>query len=33
MDTYYDNNYNKNYIITGNEGYVISYDFNENEIY
>ena len=33
IDTYYDNNTNKYYIVTGNEGYVISYDFNENKIY
>ena len=33
MDTYYDNNYDKNYIITGNKGCVISYDLNENKIY
>ena len=33
IDTYYDNNFNKNYIITGNKGSVISYDFNGNKIY
>ena len=33
IDTYYDNNFNKNYIITGNKSSVISYDFNGNKIY
>ena len=33
IDTYYDNNLNKNYIITGNYGYIKSYDYNNNEIY
>ena len=30
---YYDNKACKNYIITGNKEYVISYDYNENNIY
>ena len=33
IDTYFDNKKNKNYIITGNENNVFSYDFNENKIY
>ena len=33
LDTYYDKIYLKNYIITGNIGFTISYDFNENKIY
>ena len=33
LDTYYDNYYKKNYIIIGNEGNAISYDFDENKIY
>ena len=33
MDVYYDNNLNKNYIITGNKGYLKSYDFNNNKLY
>ncbi len=33
MDYYYDNKTTKNYIITSNKGYVISYDYNENTIY
>ena len=33
IDTYYDNNFNKNYIITGNKSFVFSYDFNENKLY
>ena len=30
IDTYYDKELLKNYIITGNEGYIISYDYNNN---
>ena len=33
IDTYYDNNLSKNFIITGNEGYSQSYDYNENKKY
>ena len=33
IDNYYDDNLFKNYIITGNEGYVKSYDYNENKLY
>ena len=33
VDNYYDNKDNKLYIITGNEGSVISYDYIENKIY
>ena len=33
IDTYYDDKLNKNYIITGNIGYVKSYDYNENNLY
>ena len=33
IETYYDINYDKNYIITGNEDCVASYDYNKNEIY
>ena len=33
IDTYYDNKLSKNFIITGNEGFVKSYDYNENKIY
>ena len=33
IDTYYDLKLNKNYIITGNIGYVKSYDYNEEKIY
>ena len=33
IDTYYDNNSSKNYIITGNYGYIRSYDYNENNLY
>ena len=33
IDSYYDNKLSKNYIITGNDGYVKSYDLNQNKIY
>ena len=33
IDKYFDINLNKNYIITGNNGYVKSFDFNENALY
>ena len=33
IDSYYDKNYLKNYIITGNYGYAISYDYNKNDLY
>ena len=33
IDIYYDNNLLQNYIITGNDGYTKSYDYNKNEIY
>ena len=33
VDNYYDENNNKNYIITGNNGYIKSYDFNNNELF
>jgi len=33
IDNYFDINLNKNYIITGNNGYVKSFDFNENSLY
>ena len=33
IDTYYDNLTSKNFIITGNIGYVKSYDYNNNKIY
>ena len=33
IDTYYDKILSKNYIITGNKGYIKSYDFNKNELY
>ena len=33
IDNYYERNLSKNYIITGNNGYVKSYDYNENKIY
>ena len=33
LNTYYDKNYMKNYIITGNVGFAISYDYNENKRY
>ena len=33
IDTYYDNELKSNYIITGNEGKVISYNYDKNDIY
>ena len=33
IDNYFDVKLSKNYIFTGNKGYVKSYDFNENKIY
>ena len=33
IDTYYDIKFNKNYIVTGNIGYVKSYDYNEEKLY
>ena len=33
VDNFYDINLSKNFIITGNFGYVKSYDFNDNKIY
>ena len=33
IDTYFDENFSKNYIISGNYGFVESYDFNNNKIY
>ena len=33
IDSFYDNKYSKNYIITSNNGYIKSYDFNKNELY
>ena len=33
IDTFYEINSNTNFIITGNEGYICSYDFNINELY
>jgi WD40 repeat protein len=33
IDTYFDNKLSKYYIITGNIGYVASYDYNENKLY
>ena len=33
IDTYYDNKSSKYYIVTGNIGYVASYDYNENTLY
>ncbi len=33
IDSYYDNNLNTNFIITGNNGFSKSYDFDKNEIY
>ena len=33
IDVYYDIKLNKNYIITGNIGYVKSYDYSKNELY
>ena len=33
IDTYYDEKLSKNYIITGNEGFYFSYDYDKNEKY
>ena len=33
IDTYYDNKKSTTYIITGNLGYIKSYDYNKNKIY
>ena len=33
VDTYYDKNLNKNYIITGHYRYIYSYDYTNNKIY
>ena len=33
IDVYYDKNLLKNYIITGNEGHIKSYDYNSNIVY
>ena len=33
IDTYYDKKFSKNYILTGNYGYVKSYDYDENKLY
>ena len=33
VDTYYDNKSSINYIITGNEGHIKSYNYNQNKIY
>ena len=33
IDIYFDNNLNKNFIVTGNFNYVKSYDFNNNRLY
>jgi len=33
IDSYYDSKLSKHYIITGNQGYVKSFDYNENKIY
>jgi WD40 repeat protein len=33
INTYYDNKLKKNFIISGNKGYVTSYDYKENKIY
>jgi len=33
IDTFYDNNKSKNYIITGNLGFIKSYDYDKNEDY
>lgn len=33
IDSYYDNKSSTNYLITGNEGYVISYNYSKEEIY
>ena len=33
IDNYYDDDLNKNFILTGNKGYIKTYDYNENKIY
>ena len=33
ISVYYNNNLNKNFILTGNDGFVKSYDYNENKMY
>ena len=33
IDTYYDNKYDKNYILVGNKNYVKSYDYYHNKLY
>ena len=33
IDSFYDKNLNKNYIITSSENYIKSYDYNNNKIY
>ena len=33
IDTYFDEKYSNNYIITGNYGFVESYDYNNNRVY
>ena len=33
LDIFYDNKLSKNYIISGNRGYIKSFDFDENKIY
>ena len=33
IDSFYDIKYSKSYIVTGNNGYIKSYDFNENKLY
>ena len=33
IDSYYDENFDKNYIITSNDGYIKSYDFSQNKLY
>ena len=33
INTYYDNKLQKNFIVSGNKGYVTSYDYQENKVY
>ena len=33
IDNFYDKKTSKNYIITGNEGFIKSYDYNENKLF
>ena len=33
IDAFYDNTLSKGYIVTGNNGYIKSYDFSENKLY